>query len=174
MDSINQQQPEANREDLRGEDAVRKIRELIKSSPTCFFCTQENGTSRPMSVQKVDDDGSLWFLSARDSHKNEELGQDSNVKLYFQGSSHSNFLEMTGRGIISTDRKRIEKLWQPIMATWFTGGKDDPRITVIQVIPTDGYYWTTKHGQVIAFAKMAICALLGKTLDDSIEGRLKV
>lgn len=50
----------------------------------------------------------------------------------------------------------------------------DPRITVIEVTPTAGYYWDNKHGNVVAGAKMLVGAALGKTLDDSIEGRLDV
>jgi len=51
---------------------------------------------------------------------------------------------------------------------------DDPRITVIKIAPYEGYYWDTKHGSAIAGVKMLIGAAVGKTLDDSIEGRLKV
>ena len=50
----------------------------------------------------------------------------------------------------------------------------NPRITVIKVTPTDGYYWGTKHGSTVAGIKMLIGAALGMTLDDSIEGRLEV
>ncbi|MDQ2693096.1 MAG: pyridoxamine 5'-phosphate oxidase family protein, partial [Chloroflexota bacterium] len=28
--------------------------------------------------------------------------------------------------------------------TWFTEGKDDPRVAAIKVTPTGGYYWDTK------------------------------
>ncbi|MDB5061825.1 MAG: ral stress protein, partial [Mucilaginibacter sp.] len=51
---------------------------------------------------------------------------------------------------------------------------DDPRITVIKVSPTQGYYWDNKHGNAIAFAKQLVGAALGKTLDDSVEGKLQV
>ena len=44
MNSINQNQPEKNREDLRARDAVEKIRELVKKAQNCFFCT--NGPGR--------------------------------------------------------------------------------------------------------------------------------
>jgi len=40
------------------------------------------------------------------------------------------------------------------------------RITVIHVTPSEGYYWTTKHGKATAGAKMLIGAAIGKTLDD--------
>ena len=176
MDSINRQQPEHNHEDLQGLPAIEKIQELVKKSPTCFFCTAEEQNSphgaRPMSVQKVDDAGHLWFLSAADSHKNLELAEDPMVKLYFQGSAHSDFLLIHGRAAVSPDKAKIHELWEPIIKTWFTGGEDDPRITVIEVTPTEGYYWDTKHGMAVAGIKMLIGAALGKTLDDSIEGKI--
>ena len=125
-----------------------------------------------MSVQEFDDAGQLWFLSADDSHKNREVERDAKVTLYFQGSAHSDFLTLHGKASISRDKERIKELWEPLAKTWFTEGVDDPRITVIQVSPSEGYYWTTKHGKAIAGAKMLIGAAIGKTLDDSMEGRL--
>ena len=177
MDSINQNQPEPNRADLHGADAIKQAKELIDKAQTCFFCTTtslDGGSgARPMSVQEFDDTGNLWFLSADDSHKNEELARDPNVTLYFQGSAHSNFLMLRGAASISRDKEKIKQLWEPIVKTWFTEGVDDPRITVIKVAPTDGYYWDTKHGSVVAGAKMLVGAAIGKTLDDSIEGHLQ-
>ena len=126
-----------------------------------------------MSVQKVDDDGNLWFLSASDSHHNLELAENPAVRLFFQGSEHSGFLTLTGRATVSTDKRRIKELWEPILRTWFTEGEDDPRITVIKVSPEGGYYWDNKHGNAVAGIKMLIGAAIGKTLDDSIEGRLQ-
>ena len=178
MDSINRNQPEHNREDLRGAKAVEKVKELVDDAKSCFFCTADvsglKSDSRPMSVQEVDDQGNLWFLSAADSHKNEELEADASVKLYFQGSAHSDFLELTGVANVSRDKTRIHELWKPMHKTWFTEGEDDPRITVIKVTPFEGYYWDTKHGPVVAGVKMLIGAATGKTLDDSIEGKIDV
>ena len=178
MDSINQQQPEDNRDDRQGLAAIKKIKELIKQAPNCFFCTGvpmgESGGARPMNVRAVDDEGNLWFLSASDSHKNQELAVDPNVKLYFQGSEHSDFMQLNGRATITRDRAKIKALWEPLLRTWFTEGVDDPRITVIKVEPTEGYYWDTKHGNAVAGVKMMLGALLRQTLDDSVEGRLAV
>ena len=178
MDSINRQQPEHNTEDLQGARALERLRDIIKKTQTCFFCTTSGkgpseGT-RPMNVREMDDRGHLWFLSASDSHKNLELGADASVSLFFQGSEHSDFLHLKGRASVSRDRARIKELWQPVLRTWFTGGIDDPRITVIQVTPEEGYYWDNKHGNAIAGVKMLIGAATGKTLDDSIEGRISL
>ena len=178
MDSINQNQPEENRKNLQGREAIEKIREIVKKAENCFFCTSSSvGPSegaRPMNVRQVDDQGTLWFLSPDDSNKNGELIADPRVKLFFQGATHSDFLMLNGRVTISKDRKKIEDLWSPVLRTWFTGGIDDPLITVIKVEPTDGYYWDTKHGSAVAGIKMLIGAALKKTLDDSIEGRVSI
>jgi general stress protein 26 len=176
MDSINKQQKEKNHEDLQGKNAGEKIKELASKTKICLFCTAiTNGKPvavRPMSVQKMDEQGNFWFLSASDSHKNAEIQNDNKVQLFFQGSAHSDFLTVYGNASVSRDKELIVELWEPIVKTWFTGGVDDPRITVIKVETQEGYYWDTKHGNAVAFAKMAAGAIMGKTMDDSIEGKL--
>jgi|ERR1700761_1675505 len=178
MDSINQQQPEENFKSLAGTEAIAKIKELAEQTKTCFFCSNiKTGlplSTRPMAVQKIDDEGNFWFLSANDSHKNAELVHDPFVHLLFQGSAHSDFLNIYGIATASEDKEKIKELWEPIMKTWFTEGEDDPRISVVKVEPIEGYYWDNKHGNAIAFVKMLAGAALGKTLDDSIEGKLEV
>jgi len=177
MDSINREQPEHNREDLGGTAAVARIRDMSDDAQSCFFCTRplsgsDTGGTRPMSIQQADEDGALWFLSSADSHKNAEIQADPAVRLYLQSSKHSGFLALDGHASISRDRAKIDQLWNPIMKTWFTDGKDDARITVIKVAPTGGYYWDNKHGDFVAATKMVIGAAIGRTLDDSIEGNV--
>jgi general stress protein 26 len=175
--SINAQSPEDNHEDLAGADAVQRIQDVVDKTETCFFCTAVStggsGATRPMSVQEVDDRGHLWFLVASDSHTVAEIGERSDVRLFFQGSEHANFLVLTGRAAVGRDPKRIDDLWEPILKTWFTEGKDDPRIRTIEVAPEGGYYWDNKHGSMVAGIKMLVGAAIGKTLDDSIEGQMQ-
>ena len=178
MDSINQQQPEQNHQDLQATEAIKKMQELADKAKTCFFSTRlrtsDVPTTRPMAVQEVDDQGHFWFLSANDSHKNQEMQQDPSVQLLFQGSTQSGFLSIVGTATISTDHARIKELWNPILKAWFTEGENDPRLTAVEVTPQDGYYWDNKHGNLIASVKTAVSAVIGQTLDDSIEGTLSV
>src|SRR5918993_1139346 len=119
MDSINRNQPEDNREDLRGKIAVKKIKEMVEQAENCFFCSTvpmgESNGDRPMNVRQVDDEGNLWFLSASDSRKNQELALDPSVRLYFQGSKHSDFMQLNGQATITRDREKIKELWSPMI-----------------------------------------------------------
>lgn len=176
MNSINKNQSEKNHEDLLGEDAILKIKELTAKSSTCFFCTNiktnKSFSARPMTLQKADDDGNLWFLSAADSYLNQEMATDVYVQLLFQGSEYSDFLNLYGTTSMSRDHDKINEFWNPSLKTWFTEGKDDPRITVIKFTPQEGYYWDTKNNIAIGFIKRMIGAAIGKTMDDSIEGEI--
>src|SRR5687767_5025256 len=178
MSSIHRNQPEDTHKDLAGPEAIAKIREVVKKAQTCFFCTArsdgDSSAARPMNVRQVDDAGNLWFLSASDSHKNHELALDPSVKLYFQGSPHSDFLQLNGTATTSRDKAKIKELWEFVIKTWFTEGVDDPRITVIKVTPSEGYYWDNKHGNAVAGVKMLIGTVLRKTMDDSVQGTLDV
>jgi general stress protein 26 len=96
------------------------------------------------------------------------------VHLLFQGSAHSDFLNIYGIAEVSQDKQKIKELWEPLLKVWFTEGESDPRISVIKVEPTQGYYWDNKHGNAIAFVKMIAGAAIGQTLDDSIEGKITI
>ena len=172
MDSINRNQPEHNRHDLSGSDAIKRIKHIAEEAKAGFFCTANRVV--PMSPLKIDEGGSLWFLSASDSHHNQDIAANPAVRLYFQASHHSGFLYFDGHAVISRDPAMIKELWNFTLKTWFTEGENDPRITVIQVRPVEGYYWDNKHGNAVAGAKMLVGAVIGQTLDDSIEGTIRL
>ncbi len=159
--------------DLRNSEAVEKIQELAGDIKTCMFCTYKDNKmeSRPMSSQKVDDEGNLWFLSDRNSSKNKAIHHDDKVDLLFaEGTDKFMLLHCTAS--ISADKEKIKELWNPIAKIWFTEGVDDPAVSVIKVAFHDGYYWNTKHGKMVEMVKMAAALATGTTMDDGIEGAL--
>ncbi|WP_316803033.1 pyridoxamine 5'-phosphate oxidase family protein [Pedobacter nototheniae] len=169
---------EENIKDLGGKEAIEKLRGLAEKAESCFFCTNiKIGlplSVRPMAMQEVDDEGNIWFMSMKDSTKNDEIAADPFTHLLFQAGAHSGFVNIYGIAEISRDQEMIDKLWSPFIKTWFQGGKDDPNITLIKVIPSEGYYWDTKHGTAVAFLKIAASVIMGKTMDDSVEGTLDI
>lgn len=179
MNSINQEQPEDNFKNLNGPEAIAKLKDLAEAAKTCFFCSNiKTGipiSARPMTTQEIDDEGNLWFLIANDSETFVDINSgDPFVQLFYQGSKYSDYLNIYGIATTSRDEEKIKKYWNGIMKTWFTEGQDDPRIAVVKVEPTEAYYWDNKHGNAIAFIKQLAGAAIGKTLDDSIEGKLDV
>jgi general stress protein 26 len=164
-------------QDLHRGEAIDKLKELVKHNPICLFTsrlTQEPFQTRPMSTAQVDDEGNLWFLSASDSYKNEEVDYDPNVQLFYVNTPDSEYLTVFGKAYISTDRQKIDEVWKPLAKAWFTEGKDDPRITLLKVVPEEAYYWDTKTNKMVAMLKILTAAVTGQTMDDSVEGKLAV
>lgn len=162
---------------LEGAAGISKIRELAMDAKICHFITaldKKPLTSRPMSVLEVDDSGNFWFMSGRDSHKNFDINDDPDVQLLFSNTSSSEYLSVYGFAEIIKDRGKIEELWTPIARTWFNEGKDDPDLTLIRVQPADAHYWDTKSNKMIQLIKIASGAILGKTMDDGVEGNVKL
>ncbi|MCE4556374.1 pyridoxamine 5'-phosphate oxidase family protein [Roseateles cellulosilyticus] len=158
------------RHDLAAAEAIAKIRDVIDKAETCFFVT--DGGVRPMSVRQCDEDGTLWFLSDRHSHKNAEIEANPKVELYFQATEHSGFMHLAGQASVLHDHALIDTLWKPMDRVWFEQGKDDPCISVLCVQPTHGRYWDNKHGDAVAGLKMIVGAALGKRFDDGEVGNL--
>jgi general stress protein 26 len=158
---------------LSGTEAAKKIKEFAKEIDTCMFCTYDGDKliSRPMSSQKVDEQGNIWFLSDKNSEKNKELAVNDKVELLY-GQGHDKYLAIKGNASILFDREKIKELWDPIAKIWFKDGVDDQAISVIKVAFTEGYYWDVKHGKMVELAKMATSLVTGKTMDDGIEGKL--
>lgn len=163
--------------DLSHREAIEKIQLLVKHNKICMFTTHLTEVplqTRPMSVQDVDNEGNIWFLSGADSNKNWEVGEDSRVQLLFANQGDYEFLSVYGHAEIFSDRNKIEELWTPIAKAWFKEGKNDPNATVIKVTPEDAYYWDTKNNKAVSLLKIVTSVFTGKTMDDGEEGTLKI
>jgi general stress protein 26 len=162
---------------LASTDAVKKLKDLVKHNSICLFTTNLSEhplQTRPMSTQEVDDEGNLWFLSSKSSNKNLELKHDPVVQLFYSNKADYEFLSVYGRAEIYTDQETIDDKWSPVAKAWFQEGKKDPDVTVIKVIPEDVYYWDTKNNKIVSLLKIVASLVSGTTMDDGIEGELKV
>lgn len=166
-----------NLENLNSQQALKKLKELAESTRFCMFCTDlENApiNTRPMSLQEVDEEGNLWFISSEESNKNFEIKDDNRTQLIFSNPKDMEFLSVYGTAHIYRDRKTIDEKWSSLANAWFDG-KDDPNVSIIRVAPLEGYYWDSTGGKMVNFLKYAAAAITGKKhADGSIEGSLKI
>ena len=162
---------------LIDKEAVQKIKELAKDANICHFVTKLSNiplSSRPMATQKVDDEGNIWFLSDKDSDKNLDILADKRVQLFYSAHSSYEYLSVYGTAEVIFDKEKIHEMWTNFAKAWFPGGEDDPAISLIKVIPEDGYYWDTKNNKIVSLIKIASSIVTGKTDDGGVEGTLKV
>ncbi len=159
---------------LEGTEAIEKIKELARD--LCLFCTYENDNivSRPLSTQAIEDDGTIWFFSRRDSEKNQQVKQDDRVTLMYMDHGKQHYLSLSGTAEVLKDRQKTEELWDKIEEAWFPEGKDDPSLTLIRFTPETGHYWDTKSGKLVSMLHIAMSLVTGRENNNSIEGDLNL
>ena len=167
-----------NIKNLKAENGVEKLKELVKAINICLFCTNLDrnygATCRPMSAQDVDDEGNIWFFSNIKSDKNLEIQQDSAVQLIFSHPGKNSYMIVNGVAEIFQDRKKIDELWSPIVKIWFEEGKDDPDLSLLKVNTKSAYYWDTDGNKMINFFKFLASIATGSNLVTGVEGSIKV
>jgi len=161
---------------LFSDEAAAKIKQLAESANICLFTTALSYTplsTRPMGTMKVDDDGALWFFSSRGSEKNAQLALDSRVQLFYANNTSAEFLSVYGDAMVIRDNAKAKELWTPLAKTWFQEGAEDPELTIIKVTPHEAYYWDTQHNKMITLAMIVTGAIVGKRMDDGVEGKME-
>ena len=161
---------------LQSVEAVSKIREMAEAINFANLCTNLNAKpfhAIPMSTKRVDEQGSVWFLSGNDSTHNNNIHDDSKVELLYSDPRAIRFLNIYGDATIHKDRKILEQLYGKTDDAWFDG-VDDPNLTAIEVVPLDAHYWDAKNNRLISMAKMGIAAITGKQPDLTTQGDLNI
>ncbi len=163
-------------QNLYNQEAIEKLHDLTHEK-ICMFCTHDAKgelKARPMSTNKTDGYGNIWFLSDRLSELNDQIIANSKVDLLYTNTKDNSYCSIKGYAEVSREQGLINELWNPIAKAWFKEGKEDPRISVIKVIPEDAHYWDNKSNKFVSFLKIAASALTGANLNDGRDGDIKV
>ena len=161
---------------LYTKEAKDKIKEMAESIDFAMMLTDLKASpihTVPMSTKRVDDFGSIWFLSLSDSKHNDHIQSNGKIHLIYNNPSSMEFLSIYGSASIVLEKVILEELYGATDDNWFDG-VNDPKLTAIEVKPVDAHYWEPKSGKLVSLIKMGVGALTGKQPDIGKEGDLKV
>lgn len=150
-----------------GQDAdAAKIVELIKKQHIAMVTTvAEDGTlkSRPMGIQRVTEDGSLYFFVARSSEQAQCVAARPDVNVALSSSDH--WVAVAGRATLVRDHHLVDEMWDDSVAAYFDGGKDDPEVALLHVRAESAEYWDTPGGKVTALLAFLKSKVTGTPMD---------
>jgi general stress protein 26 len=140
---------------MADEEGTGKVWALMAKIGFCMLASREGEEirSRPMAAYIEREDGKVYFLTDKDSAKEEDVAAHPEVCLAFADAGSQTYVSVSGRAALSNDRERIRKIWSPAAKAWWDG-PDDPAIRLVTVTPEDAQYWDSP-GTVISYVKMA-------------------
>ena len=55
------------------------------------------------------------------------------------------FATLGGKLVLDNDPAVIDRLWNPFIAAWFEGGKDDPKVRLLRMDPEHAHVWLNEN-----------------------------
>lgn len=145
------------------EDGAAHVKELVEDQRTAMLTTvhQDTGalTSRPMTLQEVDDEGTFWFLALGESAAAQEIRAHADVNVAF--TKEGAWVSVAGRATVSQDPAKARELWNEFAKTWFQKEPEDPSVVVIRVDGDTAQYWDSP-GRVATVVEMVKARVSGE------------
>ena len=150
-EAIHQASPEEQAKVLA---KIRKIRIAMLTTQAA----DDSLTSRPMTLQQAEDDGTLWFFTGAHTSLDDAIRRDAHVSVAFADTADSFYLATTAHATFVDDRERKESLWSPLAAAWFAEGPADPTLRLLRVEADKIDYWISRGGKVVQMLAIAKAA----------------
>lgn len=141
----------------------------------------EDSRTRPMTAQ-VDvpeggdkaDGGPLYFFASKSEHLVQALDQSHRAVATYASKGHDLFAHIHGTLELSNDRAVIDRLWNPIIASWYKDGQDDPDLVLLRFDTDSATVWKAETGSTLKAAAMKALFDIDPGKDHQADNRAEV
>ena len=96
---------------------------------------------RPMTAMTEGAHGPIWLFTSKQTTLVTHLDIDTRAVASFVAKGHDLFASIHGRLAVSNDPAIIDRLWNPMIAAWYPGGRQDPDLTLLRFEAEDAEIW---------------------------------
>jgi general stress protein 26 len=86
----------------------------------------------------------LWFFASREHDLAREIGDGASCAFVFQDGDL--MASISGALHLADDRRRMARLWNPMVADWLHEGLHDPKLTLLRMDCVDAEVWVAGVG----------------------------
>lgn len=125
------------------QELEEKFWNALKSDMTMMIGLDgvDDGHARPMTALIEGEQPPIWFFTSRDNELARKLDAGDRAVATFTSKDHEIFATLHGRLALDTDRAVIDRLWNPYIAAWYEGGKDDPKLVLLRLDAERAQIW---------------------------------
>lgn len=121
----------------------------------------ENSLTRPMTAQvdksedaEDENGGQIYFFASKTDGVGDSVGKGCEAVATYASKGHDLFADIQGTLTPSNDREVIERLWNPIIASWYKDGKDDPDLLLLRFDARSADIWEASAAATLKAAAM--------------------
>lgn len=128
---------------MNTKDPVETLLKKTSDAGVCMLTTTEADgklVSRPMAIQQIEDDHTIWFMTRIDNPTVRETsgGQQVNVTVAEKGF----WASIAGTATIVQDVERKKSFWSKTTEAFFGDSKpEDMDVVLVRVAPETAQYW---------------------------------
>lgn len=129
------------------QELEQKFWKALKDDRTIFLGLDgvDDGHAQPMTALTEGDHGPLWFFTTKDNGLVQSLTQGSRAMAHFASKGHELWATLHGNLAADNDRAVIDRLWNPHVAAWYEGGKDDPQLQLLRLDAESAQIWLNEN-----------------------------
>ncbi len=145
-------------------ESRQKVWDLIKNIRVAMLVTRDHDdalSARPMSAVNTEFEGALWFMTAGDSPKLEEIASAPDVLVAYAEPKDQHYVSVRGAATIVRDKARINAFWSEAARVWFPQGPDKSDIALIRVDVESAEYWDAPSATMVYVYGYAKARLTG-------------
>ena len=146
---------------------ARLWKALDKDRTVMLGVHEADGHIHPMTALVENERSPIWFFTSRDTELAQQLATPRPGFATFASKDHELFAVINGNLRSDNDRAVIDRLWNPFIAAWFEGGKDDPKVTLLRFDAGPAQLWENENS-LLAGVKMLLGADPKKDYQDKV------
>lgn len=151
-------------------DYLHTIREIIEDVEVGMLTTiSKEGlpSSRPMQVQKVDEQGRIWLFTTSSSLLANQIHLNPRVQITFSDSKKNKFLTASAIASTIADVSQMRELWHPSLKAWFPDGLETLGLILLKLNVQEAEYWNSPDSaavRIAGFVKAGVTDQVPKSL----------
>ena len=154
---------------LTAAEAEKEFWDHLKKSNTGMLGLDQPGYhAQPMTAYREEETGTIWFFTRDDTDlaKDAAVGSGQSAMFHYGSKDQHVWACIHGNLSIHHDRAIIDRHWNPVLAAWYPGGKEDAHLTLLKFEADEGRVWVSDKG-ALGFGYEILKANLTKTIPDA-------
>lgn len=114
---------------------------------------------QPMSHFADSDSGVIWFITSSDTDLVGAVGHGGEATYVYQSQKGDYHASIKGPLVVYESEETLDSLWSTPIAAWFEKGREDPKVTLLQLTPREAAIWASDSNPILVGLKMINAAL---------------